>query len=62
MKNLVRSYLQRDGEVTGRWAVNGSSLPFSRREGVHWLNEDLPPTEGNRRAGGPPLHNDARGF
>jgi hypothetical protein len=62
MKNLVRSYPQWDGDVVGRWAVNGWSLRLSRGEEVHWLNEGLPPTEADFKNGVPLLHPDAKGF
>jgi hypothetical protein len=58
-RNLVKTYPQWDGTTVARWlAADAWSLQLTKNETILWLNEGLPPTEGDLQA----LHEEARGF
>ena len=62
-RNLVRTYPQWDGRVTGRWDIgNGWSLRLSQDEEVRWLNEGKTPSPRDLEQGVPTLHPQNKGY
>ncbi len=65
VRNLVRTYPQWDGVVTGKWGAGGGwTLNLYGREEVRWLNEGMKPTP--KDLAGPHrtafLHDEAKGY
>ncbi len=61
-RNLAEFFPQWNGEVFERWSVGpGWQLRLTRNEEVRWLNENVEPSESERKRGGL-LHDDAKGF
>jgi replicative superfamily II helicase/predicted nucleic acid-binding Zn-ribbon protein len=58
-RNLLKTYPQWDGTITGRWLAAGAwPLSLAQNERILWLNEGYPPTDGDTDR----LHDEARGF
>ena len=62
-RNLVKTYPQWDGQVSGRWTLsNGWGLRWSTDEEVRWVNEGVAPKDKDREQGIPLLHDEAKGY